>query len=251
MRTDSRKAFTLVELLVVIAIIAILAAILFPVFAKAREKARQSSCSSNMKQIGLAMKQYTVDYDESHMPYWYGAYNGSVYLTMMDLLNPYTKNTQIWKCPSANQDVTQFGGAAGQYLSSNYCWPAWVYYNYWGWNGVAMLSGFPGQVSSTGYAGNYGGNIPMELTPNPSSACWLVEGYYRSYTVAGSSFGSAASTGFSSTPSNQLFYRHSEGQNVLFIDGHVKWVSGQKFMTDRSETGANNLPASPYMHYGT
>mgnify|MGYP001007046504 FL=1 len=98
MRTHSRKAFTLIELLVVIAIIAILAAILFPVFAKAREKARQSSCSSNMKQIGLAMKQYTVDYDESHMPYWYGAYNGSVWLTMMDLLNPYTKKIGRASC---------------------------------------------------------------------------------------------------------------------------------------------------------
>ncbi len=61
---DLRRAFTLIELLVVIAIIAILAAILFPVFAKAREKARQSSCQSNVKQLGLAFMQYTQDYDE-------------------------------------------------------------------------------------------------------------------------------------------------------------------------------------------
>src|SRR5436305_5617690 len=65
----NRKAFTLIELLVVIAIIAILAAILFPVFAKAREKARQASCLSNLKQIGLATMQYVQDYDETYYPH--------------------------------------------------------------------------------------------------------------------------------------------------------------------------------------
>jgi len=67
-RTRSRSGFTLIELLVVIAIIAILAAILFPVFAQAREKARQASCESNEKQIGLAITQYVQDYDETYMP---------------------------------------------------------------------------------------------------------------------------------------------------------------------------------------
>ena len=89
-----RRGFTLIELLVVIAIIAILAAILFPVFARAREKARQASCQSNFKQIGLAVHMYTSDYDERtpiHAGKWAGVSAG---------LMPYTKNTDLYICPS-------------------------------------------------------------------------------------------------------------------------------------------------------
>src|SRR5678816_1355375 len=68
----TRKGFTLIELLVVIAIIAILAAILFPVFARAREKGRQASCMSNLKQLGMALVQYSQDYDETHPGVWFG-----------------------------------------------------------------------------------------------------------------------------------------------------------------------------------
>lgn len=101
-----RKGFTLIELLVVIAIIAILAAILFPVFAKAREKARQSSCASNEKQIGLAIMNYKQDYDETFpMNYAQGAGGtvlvcGSPAFWFIDELKPYVKNSQIWLCPS-------------------------------------------------------------------------------------------------------------------------------------------------------
>jgi prepilin-type N-terminal cleavage/methylation domain-containing protein/prepilin-type processing-associated H-X9-DG protein len=101
-----RKGFTLIELLVVIAIIAILAAILFPVFAKAREKARQSSCASNEKQMGLAVMSYKQDYDETFpMNYTAGA-GGTVLVCsapafwFIDELKPYVKNNQIWICPS-------------------------------------------------------------------------------------------------------------------------------------------------------
>jgi type II secretory pathway pseudopilin PulG len=85
----------LIELLVVIAIIAILAAILFPVFAKAREKARQSSCLSNTKQIGLAFMQYAQDYDE-RLPAMRDGLGG----TWVDFVMPYCKNSQVFKCPS-------------------------------------------------------------------------------------------------------------------------------------------------------
>jgi prepilin-type N-terminal cleavage/methylation domain-containing protein/prepilin-type processing-associated H-X9-DG protein len=99
-----RTGFTLIELLVVIAIIAILAAILFPVFAQAREKARQSGCLSNLKQIGTGLMMYAQDYDEAYPCNWFGGLwattpNGRMY-KWMDAVYPYVKNEQVFSCPS-------------------------------------------------------------------------------------------------------------------------------------------------------
>ena len=91
-----KRAFTLIELLVVIAIIAILAAILFPVFAKAREKARQSSCQSNMKQLALGVLQYCQDYDEKYPP----RHNGGEQWSWRATIQPYVKSLDLLKCPS-------------------------------------------------------------------------------------------------------------------------------------------------------
>jgi len=101
---EMRKGFTLIELLVVIAIIAILAAILFPVFARAREKARQASCLSNLKQIGLASVMYAQDYDERFVIYRYP----DPYF-WPDKLQPYIKNTQVMVCPSREQRRWEYG----------------------------------------------------------------------------------------------------------------------------------------------
>ena len=101
-----RRAFTLIELLVVIAIIAILAAILFPVFARARENARRSSCQSNLKQIGLGMFQYTQDYDEK-MPFARtGAPN---YNSWAGNIQPYIKSLQVFACPSNTDNENRMG----------------------------------------------------------------------------------------------------------------------------------------------
>jgi prepilin-type N-terminal cleavage/methylation domain-containing protein/prepilin-type processing-associated H-X9-DG protein len=95
-----RRSFTLIELLVVIAIIAILAAILFPVFAKAREKARMSSCQSNMKQIGVAVMQYVHDNDEVYPLGRVRANNVTNTGNWAQLIQPYIKSTQVFDCPS-------------------------------------------------------------------------------------------------------------------------------------------------------
>jgi len=116
-----RKGFTLIELLVVIAIIAILAAILFPVFAKAREKARQTSCINNLKQVGLGLTQYAQDYDET-MATCRGynginSYNNNA-AEMIDWriqIQPYIKNMQVYKCPSnSNNDTSGDNGYWGR-----------------------------------------------------------------------------------------------------------------------------------------
>lgn len=131
-----RSGFTLIELLVVIAIIAILAAILFPVFAQAREKARATSCLSNNKQLGLGMAMYVEDYDET-FPYWSwwyssdlggGPYNdGSPYgagfnhweSIWFNAIYPYVKNGQIFTCPSTNDHSTILQNAVWGWTNNN------------------------------------------------------------------------------------------------------------------------------------
>jgi len=131
-----QSGFTLIELLVVIAIIAILAAILFPVFAAAREKARQTSCASNLKQIGLALIQYYQDYDEAMVPAVTGttAGGGTTSATSYlwtDAIFPYVKSTGIYMCP--DDPESEPGKTPWQQYGGSHCYASYVLNaGYWG-----------------------------------------------------------------------------------------------------------------------
>lgn len=132
------KGFTLIELLVVIAIIAILAAILFPVFARARENARRSSCMSNLKQQGLGVMQYTQDYDEKYpAAYYYKDNNNSTggYMHWSGMIRPYVKSDQLFVCPS---------DASGGLLPTNPADPSYS----------PAANGLDGQVPRLSYTAN-------------------------------------------------------------------------------------------------
>lgn len=129
------RAFTLIELLVVIAIIAILAAILFPVFAQAKEAAKKTQSLSNLKQIGLAWTMYSSDYDDTLMrvrivtsptviTYWWGSYNGSVLREEDGLLFPYTKGKGIQQDPSFPNRLRSVIGFTGYGYNYNYLSPS-------------------------------------------------------------------------------------------------------------------------------
>lgn len=198
-----RRAFTLIELLVVIAIIAILAAILFPVFAKAREKARATSCLSNTKQLGLAAMQYVQDYDELYFPRYqpiavYPAPAGAIWWlprpNQPSLLDPYIKNVQISGCPS-------LPGRNG-----------------YGYNVILI-----------------GGNISMAQIKTPSEMILFEDDTFGSMTAYLPSQGLANwGANFVDPPgttgaaivwgTNCPYGRHNDGANFGFCDGHSKWL---------------------------
>ncbi len=250
-----RRGFTLIELLVVIAIIAILAAILFPVFAQAREKARSASCLSNVKQAALGAKQYTSDYDEKWLPdQWVFWPASGSWGTWMEQQKSYVKNTQIYLCPSAPTTPSAYGytGAANR-VAGTYCWGEWLRYTYWNWFGTVMFAGFPvGEATPAVNPWDYCANI--EFSKHPAQSAFLVEGSNITYDpVAGMDFGSGAYTSLGGSPADANYYRHQEGMNVGFCDGHAKWVKGSDFLSNNSGlTGGvySGYPVSPFMHHG-
>ncbi|GIV16253.1 MAG: hypothetical protein KatS3mg022_1688 [Armatimonadota bacterium] len=162
----SRRAFTLIELLVVIAIIAILAAILFPVFAQAREKARQASCISNMKQIGLAVLMYAQDYDETLPLNRIFSFTPELsYVTWRCVVQPYIKNEGAWVCPSAPRHLNEF------------YWPLWVGSPFIGGKGCVcdvtiLLCDAYGNAHRTPFVGE--GEAPAEPSVQKASPTTLV-----------------------------------------------------------------------------
>lgn len=205
----ARRGFTLIELLVVIAIIAILAAILFPVFAQAREAARKTACLSNMRQIGTAIHLYTQDYDEQmvyarsfgriwSMQSWWG--NGSQGertddVELPDLLKPYARNEGILYCPSVPRNLLWElwnGSPANTY---SFARNGTTYFYNWIATGTCCQ---PVQPNIPVF------RLPLAAIPAPSEAMlvWDMPFYHGN---------------------NQSFVPHMEGTNVLFADGHTKF----------------------------
>ncbi|MCD6351064.1 MAG: DUF1559 domain-containing protein, partial [Armatimonadetes bacterium] len=202
-----RRAFTLIELLVVIAIIAILAAMLFPVFSRAREKVRAIVCASNMKQQGLAFMMYAQDYDETYPP---------TYL-WKSRLDPYMRNRDLFKCPSRKQLPWWYGH---------------------GYNGASVY--FPGGVKLPYEDFNM---KAMAQIQSPSYKILVVE---WDRCVAGPPIGPPGAYNGGAVGYWSVCRIHNGGSNVLFGDGHVKWMKPEQYHsnTEKEDGSGNPIPSS-------
>lgn len=245
-----RQAFTLIELLIVIAIIALLAAILFPVFGRARENARRSSCQSNMKQLGLGMLQYSQDYDEKLVQLYFGTNNTASQCTWRYMIFPYVKNTQVYFCPSVKYTSPLWTPVDPDWSNTT--------------NGTATVEA----SGASGYSLHRLHRTPGAPTPPsgessifpgisqivaPAETFALVEMrkqtggvgggfYYDPSTAVGNSFTlQLDSTG--AFPETIDPPRHLDGYNFLYWDGHVKWLPPSK-ATDTSGGGNDGSPWS-------
>jgi len=266
-REHARKGFTLIELLVVIAIIAILASILFPVFARARENARRSSCQSNLKQLGLGWLQYVQDYDERcpivlsqnaiAVPsgLFYSPLNvasGTYYPEWVDGIYPYVKSSQIFNCPSDAATAKYSGNPSGVSYAAN---------RYLGWS----KSHQPATgTAPCGANRDFCGDDPYLLAKiqYPASIICLTEYGQPVYTSTGvpqtrrfygdhvplanfSTYGNYVSQNYNySAYGFTLTANHLNGGNYLFMDGHVKFTSSQDPTWNPSAS-----PATPNDHW--
>lgn len=225
-------AFTLIELLVVIAIIGILASILFPVFARARENARRSACQSNLKQIGMALMQYSQDYDEIICPSFVRDSAGVFSGTYNAIIWPYLKSSQVFACPSNSYNVcsaytvTPPGSGAptsfpASYAVNSHFQPQFVYTKC---TTGACNNGAPMQRL------RIGSNSPMNLSlvQLPAQCIAMGEAIGNnsgpSYCTTGGAviFAGSAELDISASGTANPMFGHFGRPNFLFMDGHVK-----------------------------
>ena len=216
----NKRAFTLIELLVVIAIIAILAAILFPVFARARENARRSSCSSNVKQMMLGVMQYTQDYDERLPMSWTPVNSSGDRVIWSQSIQPYVKSVQLFVCPS--DSATDISGwptspAPTGYVNPFHCsYIANVKLSPVGSDATGISLAQAQAVSTTIYISDGGTKANSGTTPaDPTTwtkkpASWVLDDPTDGYITGDYGDWGAPAT------------RHLETSVVGFLDGHVK-----------------------------
>jgi len=214
------RGFTLIELLVVIAIIAILAAILFPVFAQAREKARAISCVSNLKQISSGVMMYIQDYDECAPPNecWGCGPSGSVSSPPRDShiptsrwfvrISPYVKNYQVFACPSNNTcKANQWGGGC-----------AWGWYIPTDWYNREIGYGYNNTVGWNG--GKHWGRFQ-----HPAEVMMIADCAHKDACMARFMWANVCSaTSCNEDRRVEKNTRHQGGTNIIYCDGHVKWL---------------------------
>jgi prepilin-type N-terminal cleavage/methylation domain-containing protein/prepilin-type processing-associated H-X9-DG protein len=241
-RINTQKtAFTLIELLVVIAIIAILAAILFPVFGRARENARRTSCQSNLKQIGLGLLQYSQDYDELQPRINFGGTGGANWPTKYkwaDAVFPYVKSEQLFTCPSDSRPEAKFKFSGNTPGVENWYWGSYAYNNaYWGYVNVSPA------------------NVNLAAIAAPATTAWVLEqgqvgaGVEVAWQNAAANPPIETSGGvrYLNTPGSDVYERHLETTTVLYCDGHVKSIKLSALTATKLVVPNGNVTPQPLM----
>jgi prepilin-type N-terminal cleavage/methylation domain-containing protein/prepilin-type processing-associated H-X9-DG protein len=210
------RGFTLIELLVVIAIIAILAAILFPVFARARENARKSTCQSNLKQLANGVTMYMQDYDEMVPREVSWTYSGS-FPHWHDLVFPYVKNAQVFDCPSANRSGLNVQPAPP---GGTTWWSANVPRSGYGINFFLCSydpGSWKGSPSKLAHVPRPAEAFIVADAAHPNNLCWNVRNVIA--------FANECAIDCNPTRADVKNTRHTEGSNIAFLDGHVKFFN--------------------------